>query len=133
MSEEEEDGDDEDYHETEEEQENESPATIFGANSNQQSNAFQFGIQKSVPSKSEAVSDLSNMMPRFDFNVSSPFHFGSPTITEVIYQKSPHKTSISFQNKTNKWLRLNNLDKVKEHLKVTEIIDRTKQCGMIFL
>ncbi len=47
---------------------------MFNTNSNQQPNDFQFGI-----SKPEAINGLSNMMSKFDFNVSS-----SSTI-EMIY------------------------------------------------
>ncbi len=78
---------DEDYHEVEEEQqqpqeENESPSILFGTNLNQQQNGFQFGVSTSKP---ETVSGLSSMMAKFDFNVNSPFNFGSQPTIEVIY------------------------------------------------
>jgi hypothetical protein len=75
--------DDEDYHEAEEEQQQQKENEFsFGIDSNQQSNGFQFG-------KPEALSGLSNMMAKFDFNVSSPFNFVSqPTTTEVIHLNS---------------------------------------------
>jgi len=78
---------DEDYHEVEEEQqqpqeENESPSIFFGTNLNQQQNGFQFGVSTSKP---ETVSGLSSMMAKFDFNVNSPFNFGSQPTIEVIY------------------------------------------------
>lgn len=84
--EEEQEEDDDDYHEVEEEQE-------------------ENGFAKNTPSKPEVVSGLSNMMAKFDFNVNSPFNFGSPSTTET-------------QTKTNRWSTLQNLDKMKEHLKV---------------
>ena len=48
------------------------------------------------------------MMAKFDFNVKSPFNFGSPTPADS-------------QTKTNRWSTFQNLDKVKDHLKVISI------------
>ncbi len=83
----------EDYHEVEEEQQqqqNESPSKVFSNNYNQQKNGFQFGTSTSISSKPEAISGLSNMMAKFDFNINSSFNFGlqSTTTTEVIYINS---------------------------------------------
>ena len=95
MDEEEEQEDDDDYHEVEEEQEE----------NEINSHSDQNGFLKNVSSKPEVVSGLSNMMAKFDFNVNSPFNFGSPSTTET-------------QTQTNRWSTLQNLDKMKEHLKV---------------
>lgn len=95
LDDEEQEDDDDDYHEVEEEQqENEI-----------HSHSKQNGFPKNISSKPEVVSGLSNMMAKFDFNVNSPFNFGSPSSTDT-------------QSKTNRWPTLQNLDKMKEHLKV---------------
>jgi hypothetical protein len=107
LGQEEEDDDDEDYHEAEEEQENEPPPTV----PSQQQNGFQFGI-----SKPEAVSGLSNMMAKFDFN------FGLQPTTEVNHEH---------QTKANQWSTLNNLDKVKEYLKVNELVQKLNQLRIV--
>ncbi|CAF3304351.1 unnamed protein product [Rotaria socialis] len=97
---------DEDYQEAEEEQdENESPSFFFGTNPIQQTTGFQFGGSPTIPSKPETVNGLSNMIAKFDFNVSSSFSFGLQPTTDT---------------KDNKLSIYNSIDKVKEHLKNDE-------------
>ena len=81
---EEEEGD-EDYEDEEGDEEDvESPSFFFGQNSNQQParNNFQFGSNKTTPAQPESVSDLSSMIA--NFNVCSPFSFGTQSKIEVI-------------------------------------------------
>ncbi|UJR09706.1 hypothetical protein I4U23_013935 [Adineta vaga] len=100
--EEEEEGD-EDYEDEEGDEEDvESPSFFFGQNSNQQParNNFQFGSNKTTPAQPESVSDLSSMIA--NFNVCSPFSFG---------------TQSKIETNANKWTSFANLEKVKEYLK----------------
>ncbi|CAF1156923.1 unnamed protein product [Adineta steineri] len=101
----EEEENDEDYEdeEGEEEEDVESPSFFFGKNPIQQNawNNFQLGTNKTTPpAQPESINDLSSMIA--NFNVCTPFSFGSQLTTEAT---------------GNKWTTFTNLDKVKEHLK----------------
>ncbi|CAF1625784.1 unnamed protein product, partial [Rotaria magnacalcarata] len=89
----------------EEQDENESPSFFFGTNPTRQTTGFQFGGSPTIPSKPETVNSLSNMIAKFDFNVSSSFSFGLQPTTDT---------------KDNKLSIYNSIDKVKEHLKNDE-------------
>ncbi|CAF4373596.1 unnamed protein product, partial [Adineta steineri] len=81
----------------------ESPSFFFGKNPIQQNawNNFQLGTNKTTPpAQPESINDLSSMIA--NFNVCTPFSFGSQLTTEAT---------------GNKWTTFTNLDKVKEHLK----------------
>ncbi|UJR36401.1 hypothetical protein I4U23_029124 [Adineta vaga] len=103
--EEEEAEDDEEYQEAEEEHleedEKETPSFVVNTNPMKQTNGFHFANSSSTK-PSEAVSGLSNMMSKFDFNVNSTFNFGSSSTTEI---------------KDGKWTTFNSIDKLEEHLK----------------
>ena len=114
--EEEEDDDDDAYEDEDDEEEDvESPSFFFGNNPIQQQawNTFKFTAPKTPSSQPETTNDLSSMIA--NFNVCSPFSFGSPTTAAAT------TTATISQTNENKWTRLTQLEKVKEHLQVSSL------------
>ncbi len=95
---------DEDYEdeEGEEDEDAESPSYFYGNNPMQQPawNNFQFGAPKTSAAQQESASGLSSMIA--NFNICSPFSFGSQSTTEVIrhfFQKKSFGFSLIVKGK----------------------------------